>query len=232
MSARIEHSEIRAHVDDETLGTSKKASAALLKSHRVKSSGLGTESKSKRMRTTMRRALGSRIAIMSNPGLRRTCTKSRAVSAYNAFYAERSVGNKFKVGTEQWRAHNTNTSHAWARLTLKEKQEYTDRAEQQQQQERKQLSSQSLAQTGNGAASVLTKSQTKRLGQDRLDASLTEANNHAVWQSGLGLMDYSCALKPSLVNLECGGAEGQQIMDHLKYDDQPVGNPRNMPTYF
>ena len=120
-----------------------------------------------------------------------------------------------KVGSVEHKAFQKELSAKWAAMSADTKASFHSQAYEE---------SQAKARLGgsllndNAQEEILSKPQTKRLGQKRLDASLSAISSHKAWSQGLRLASHVSALKPELVLDVTAEVARADIVDALSYD--------------
>jgi hypothetical protein len=166
------------------------------------------------------------------PGYATNTKRHRALCGYNLFQKERS-STGCQVGKTSATTAQKSIAAQWHALSAAEKAAWEKKADEAES-SRVNLCSENLsfstASSNRPESRDFSTSQLKRMGQERLGASMKASSTHKVWSHGLRIMSMAGALKPHLVQSLTAEA-AKRLSDFLGYIPDIIQNPKHMPKY-
>ena len=146
-----------------------------------------------------------------------TAPRQRRACGYNAFQKQEMKGHKMRVGSAEHKAFQKDISTRWSQMSAESKALFAAQAHDETQ-AKKAISGRLLR--FSGEHEKLSASQSKRLGQQRLDLSLSAISGHPSWSHGLGLASHVSALKPEYVQDISAETAKERILGALGYNSE------------
>lgn len=234
LSAILEHQALKSAVEEDVLGSAKSKVHRVLAKRTLSSTAPWLKAGRK---TATTKEAGKRLAPLSallsirEGKVRKDFAKTRRVSAYNAFQAQRrEEGQRWQVGSEEFKKQNQAWAEAWRIMSQEERVVYEDKAAEMNR-ARDEVKRVSLN-ASSSYENELSKAQLQRLNNARLDTTLTKVATHGAWDRGLGLSDHIAALRGSLVDTNMEKAMLKDLWTSaFAYDSQIIANPSDATRF-
>ena len=146
-----------------------------------------------------------------------TIPRQRRGCGYNAFQKQEMKGCKMRVGSAEHKSFQNDLSTRWSQMSAESKAVFAAQAHDEMQ-AKKAVAGKLLRFSGEHAK--LSTSQSKHLGQQRLDLSLSAIAGHPSWSHGLGLASHVSALKPGHVQDISAETAKEKILGAFGYNPE------------